>query len=156
MTKFKILSFALCLIVCLYITAIICLAYFISTTSFNPNIPQAQTVYLCTAASYTLLFGTGLFFLQRSCSMFVKRTYFNSKSGRYLKISGYIFMASALFGFALAFTKLEWAPKKDIFSDFTSELGYNLTLLFVGFGLTAVADIIKKGENIKRENDLTI
>jgi len=155
MTKFKILQWALKLFICLYLTGIVCTIYFIYTTSFNPMVPSIYIYHFYASIASMLLSASGLYFLQKSCSMFIERSYFNSKSELYLKRGGIILMASAILGFVLDFTPKESASKENL-SNVASKIGYNTTLLIMGFAIIAVADIIKKGVNLKRENDLTI
>lgn len=63
---------------------------------------------------------------------------------------------TAILSFILLLTKLEIPVEAKSITNIISNVGYNAMLLIVGFALIAVSDIIKKGESIKLENDLTI
>lgn len=64
--------------------------------------------------------------------------------------------ATAILSFILLLTDLDIPVETKSIAKIISNVGYNTMLLIVGFALIAVSDIIKKGESIKLENDLTI
>lgn len=156
MTKIKILSLTLKLFIWIYMTGIVCLLYFIYTTSLNPEIPSVYQLYFCNSVFSSIAFIVAIYFLEKSCSLFIERTYFNHKSKLYLKRSGIILMALGTWGLASSFAIPETISMESLFKNFSSNIGSNITLFIIGFGLLAIADIIKKGEKLKQENDLTI
>lgn len=156
MTKIKILSLTLKLFIWIYLTGIVCLLYFIYTTSLNPAFPSIYLLYFGNWVFSSMLFIAALYFMEKSCSLFVKRTYFNTKSKLYLKRSGIILMTLGVWGLITSFAIPETITTESLFKNFSSNIGSNITLFIIGLALLAIADIIKKGEKLKQENDLTI
>lgn len=160
MTKFKILKWALLLFTIANLISIILGIYLI--LYYNTEIQDTELrAGVIRANSYniilTLIFTFGLYFIYRSCVMFISRGYFNSKSALYLKRGGYILAISAILDFIRTLPKLiifltaEKKPKVD-----SIHINSSITLVIIGFALVAASDIIKKGNKIKQENDLTI
>lgn len=159
MTKFKIISWILKISICLYILSGIAATYTLYIFLYKISIPVAPPNIIFHTAVYiplTILFATGLYFIHQSCIMFVKRSYFNLKSATYLKRGSYILAASAAAWLVIGIASLDLSEdRKELFHSFES-ISHNIFWIVISLALLGVADIIKKGENIKRENDLTI
>jgi len=157
MTKFKIIRWALKLFIScqlLNIVTLICVAYEIH---YDISIPSVPVRLLCFNALLSGLFTVGLYFIHQSCNMFLIRGYFNLKSALYLNRGGYILMAVTLL--SLIKTCIYINPTKALallINDFGSSVIYDIMFLIVGLSLVALSDIIKEGEIIKTENDLTL
>gem|GEM_PF-2361829 len=157
MTKFKIIRWALKLFIScqlLNIVTLICVAYEIH---YDISIPSVPVHLLCFNALLSGLFTVGLYFIHQSCNMFLIRGYFNLKSALYLNRGGYILMAVTLL--SLIKTCIYINPTKALallINDFGSSIIYDIMFLIVGLSLVALSDIIKEGEIIKTENDLTL
>lgn len=159
MTKFKILSWILKLFICIYILGSLANGYTIHILLYDNSVPSVSPNVIFHFASsilLTLILTIGFYFIQQSCVMFIQRGYFNSKSALYLTRGGYVMAATAVLSFILLLIKLEIPVETKAVANIITNVGYNTMLLIVGFALIAVSDIIKKGENIKLENDLTI
>ncbi len=161
MTKFKILSWFLLSLIMLSLAGIGITAYLIYDFLYDISI-HATPPNLISKFSrnivLTLIFTTGLYFIYKSCTMFISKGYFNIKSAIYLKRGGYILTTKALLGLiwtAVNLDQYDLAKKESQFSLY-SGVSANITLLIIGFAIVAVSDIIQKGANIKQENDLTI
>jgi len=87
--------------------------------------------------------------------MFLRHGYFNTKSARYLTVGGYTLAASALTTLIPNMLYISDITRERA-SYFVIEVIYDITVLLVGLALLGVSDIVKKGINIKLENDLTI
>jgi hypothetical protein len=159
MTKFKILKWALKLFIslCLFTIAVNIFILFMVTADDYPLKNFKIGSYLFSIASSLLLI-IGLFFIHQSITFFIRRGYFNLKSASHLKKGGYILAVKALLSFLLAAVNFDSQvfEKANKNISFVSDINANLTLLTIGFALIAVSDIIKKGNKIKQENDLTI
>lgn len=90
--------------------------------------------------------------------MFVSRGYFNGKSALYLKRGGYILITHVLARLIIAVINTDDSTfnANPGLKDFLSGMSSNITVLIIAFSLIAVSDIIKKGNKLKQENDLTI
>lgn len=152
MIKFKILRWALKLFItlCLLIFAGNSYAVY-SLQSENLKTPSELLHFYIADAMIALLI-IGLYLIHQSFTSFMRRSYFNSKSAIYMSSGGYVLAAIGLAGLVIDLTGLNSLPDSGLIMTIIA----NCMLLLIGFGLTAVSDIIKKGENIKRENDLTI
>lgn len=158
MKKFKILSWILKLFICIYILGSLANGYAIHILYDNsiPSVSPNVIFHFASSILLALILTIGFYFIQQSCAMFIQRGYFNSKSALYLTRGGYIIAATAILSFILLLTKLEIPVETKSIANIITNVGYNTMLLIVGFALVAVSDIIKKGESIKLENDLTI
>lgn len=161
MTKFKILSWVLIPVIVINIAASVLMAYSIYNYSGTITINgthQDVVLRLSAAIVMMMLFAAGLYFIYKSCIMFMNRGYFNTKSALYLKRGAYILIFKALLGLIWISAHVETsilADKESQF-DFISGMSKDITLLIIGFAIIAVSDIIKKGNKLKQENDLTI
>lgn len=157
MTKFKILSWILKVFISFYILTIVSIIFatFVMQSAIEP-VPRNIILSMYEPLPLFLIFAIGLYYIHQSCIMFLKRGYFNLKSVIYLKRGDYILGASALLGLCNSFIYHKPLNEKKAILDFIEKLSYNLLWLVIAFALIAIADIIKKGVNLKRENDLTI
>lgn len=156
MTKFKIISWILLLLILANFAGIAMDAYMIYRSGYDPSIPRfpVRPFYIGIAGMFVS--SAGLYCLLRSCTVFLRRGYFNSKSATYLKRGSYILAAKALAWLVIGITNLDFSQdRQDLFHSFES-ISHNIFWIVISLALLGVADIIKKGENIKRENDLTI
>lgn len=75
-----------------------------------------------------------------------------------MTIGGWIITGEA----AITLIRIAFSYKLNQFEEvqktlsFYNGISYNTFLLIIGFSIVAAADILKKGERIKNENDLTI
>lgn len=99
----------------------------------------------------SVLFITGLFYTQKMLGLFSKNLCFDSKSIAAIKKAGMLFIAFSVLSIL-----------KNIFETFppvgSQLLDYllNFTFLLIGFGMLSFADVLKKGNKIQEENELTI
>jgi len=160
MTKFKIISWILKIFICFYILGSMAITYSLYTFIDHIGTPAASPSNFIFSTGISiplmLLFAAGLYFIHQSCIMFVKRSYFNSKSAVYLKKGSYILATTALIWIIINIVNLDFSKdNKEIFQ-LVEDISYNILWIVISLALLGVADIIKKGEKIKRENDLTI
>ncbi|PZR13644.1 MAG: hypothetical protein DI539_19320 [Flavobacterium psychrophilum] len=161
MTKFKILKWALLIFIIAYFAAIVFnikLIYDLKYDIGTPPAPQGVIFKISCNSILGLLFTFGLYYVYKSCTTFISRGYFNGKSALYLKRGGYILTINALIRFiiiALTVDDSTFNANPEL-KDFLSGMSSNITVLIIAFSLIAVSDIIKKGNKIKEENDLTI
>ena len=157
MTKFKIISWALkiligCQLVSIAVT--MCIIYQIQDYAYNPpDFIKKISINLLLTCVYTV----GLYFTHQSCTLFLKKGYFNTQSALYLTKGGYIIMAKAVLSLVKVaiFIDLHKEPMA-LVKDISSSTTFDIMLFIIGFSLVALSDIIKKGEIIKTENDLTV
>lgn len=161
MIKFKILRWVLLLLIA---TNLVNVGYTISMlydSAYSPAIPRFSreiTIFLYIMILRTLVTTTGLYFLQRSCAKFIREGYFNTKSRRSMTIGGWIITGEAaitLIRIAFSYKPLQLEEAQRTFS-FYNGISFSILMLIMGFSIVAAADILKKGERIKNENDLTI
>jgi len=157
MTKFKILTWILKLFILLHVVAFAMSAYTIYLLSGVTEVDVKKSI-ISTLLYMPLgvLFAIGLYYIHQSCIMFIKRGYFNLKSGLYLKRGGYILGASAMLSICSSVINHENLTDLKAIQNFSENIIYNILWLVVSFALIATTDIIKKGEKLKQENDLTI
>jgi hypothetical protein len=161
MTKFKILKWALLLFIIGNLAAIainLKLIYDYRYDIGKPIPPPGLILKLSYYIAITMLFTSGLYYIYRSCAMFVSRGYFNGKSAFYLKRGAYILIATVLVRLVITAVNTDDSTfDKDLgLKDFLSGMSSNITLIIIAFSLIAVSDIVKKGSKLKEENDLTI
>lgn len=160
MTKFLILKWALLLFTIANLVSIVLSVYLIIFYYADIEDTELRSGVI-NKTSYnsvlTLIFTFGLYFIYRSCAMFISRGYFNSKSALYLKRGGYILAISALLNFIIALPRLViFLSAKANSKENPININSSITLLIIGFALVAASDIIKNGNKLKQENDLTI
>lgn len=153
MTKFKILKWAIKLFIAISLLGICSnmYIYYILSSEPIPALSVDFAPYLVSMLNVLLLI-TGLWYIHQSFTFFIKSNFFNFKSALYLSKGGYIIAITGIISFTYDMFKLTDTSKEDLITNIV----LNCLMLIIGFGLTAVADIIKKGESIKLENDLTI
>lgn len=93
-----------------------------------------------------------LFNIQKGLQAFIKEGFFNAKSSDRFKKSGYLLLFISLFGIIISLLVMNQSPEEQTLSDIIMYL----LLLAIGIGLLAFADVIKKGNTIETENNLTI
>ena len=157
MTKFKIIKWILKFFIALFLFLIAVNISALYTILYDSSVPKATVTLLCTSIPITLMFVIGLYYIHQSCTMFIRRGYFNTKSAQYLSTGGYIMMFKAIISLILVAVFLD--PKKDtieLIRNLESNISFNIILIIIGLSLVAISDIIKQGEIIKTENDLTV
>jgi hypothetical protein len=93
-----------------------------------------------------------LFNIQKGLQGFIKEGFFNFKSSERFNRSGYLLLLLSVSGIII--TLLGMNQSKDV--EILSNIILDLLLLAIGIGLLAFSDIIKKGNIIETENNLTI
>ncbi|MFV8335042.1 hypothetical protein ACNQF7_03025 [Flavobacterium sp. RSP29] len=90
--------------------------------------------------------------IQKGLQAFIKEGLFNFKSSERFKRSGYLLLLISVFGIIIRLLNMNHSPEDQILSDIIMYL----LLLTIGIGLLAFSDVIKKGNIIETENNLTI
>lgn len=108
------------------------------------------TPYISTLLTSLLI--KGIYNIQRALSNCLKHNYFNSKSSAHFQKAGIILVVFGLLCLTFHFLNYNFDDKELLLMNCVI---YILVLL-IGISLTAVADIINKGEIIEQENLLTI
>ncbi|RTY81954.1 hypothetical protein EKL99_11500 [Flavobacterium sp. ZB4P23] len=93
-----------------------------------------------------------LFNIQKGLQGFIKEGFFNFKGSERFKRSGYLLLLLSVYGIIIRLLGMSQKPKDQILSDIIMYL----LLLAIGIGLLAFSDVIKKGNIIETENNLTI
>ena len=93
-----------------------------------------------------------LFNIQKGLQGFNKEGFFNFKSSERFNRSGYLLLLLSVSGIIIRLFGMIQSPEDQILSDIIMYL----LLLAIGFGLLAFSDVIKKGNIIEKENNLTI
>jgi hypothetical protein len=106
--------------------------------------------YIMLARIAILIFA--LFNIQKGLQSFIKEGFFNLKSSQHFKKSGYLLLIISLFGILISLQGIYGSAKGETISDII----IYLLLLSIGIGLLAFSDVIKKGNSIETENNLTI
>ncbi|MFV8368672.1 hypothetical protein [Flavobacterium sp. LB2R40] len=110
--------------------------------NFSPYIMLLQIVILILA----------ILNIQKGLQAFIKEGLFNFKSSERFKRSGYLLLLISVFGIIIRLLNMNHSPEDQILSDIIMYL----LLLAIGIGLLAFSDVIKKGNIIETENNLTI
>lgn len=150
MTKFKIISWILKIFItfCLIYLAIdLSAIYFILSGEVSKTFNGTPPII---SAIMTMILTIGLCFVYQSVSLFTKMGFFNLKSATYISVGGYIIALTAIISFILEINA------QITMNSLIMNIFLNLLLFMIGFGLIAVSEVIRKGESIQRENDLTI
>ena len=152
MRKIKFLNWTLILFIGLTTLGIlgniiVSIAY--KDTFLRNNEDLIISYYSTSFLSCILVFG--LYQVQQAFSSFIKNTYFNSNSARFLKKGGFILIINGLLSVIYNLV----IASKDLNMIITNYIMY-ATIIMVGIGLMAVSDIVSKGETIEQENFLTI
>lgn len=93
-----------------------------------------------------------LFNIQKGLQGFINEGFFNFKSSERFNRSGYLLLVLSVSGIII--TLLGMNQSKDV--ETLSNIIIDLLLLAIGIGLLAFSDVIKKGNSIETENNLTI
>ena len=93
-----------------------------------------------------------LFNIQKGLQGFIKEGFFNFKSSERFSRSGYLLLLLSVSGIII--TLLGMNQSQDV--ETLSNIIIDLLLLAIGIGLLAFSDVIKKGNIIETENNLTI
>lgn len=93
-----------------------------------------------------------LFNIQKGLQGFIKEGFFNFKSSERFNRSGYLLLLLSVSGIII--TLLGMNQSQDV--ETLSNIIMDLLLLAIGIGLLAFSDVIKKGNSIETENNLTI
>lgn len=93
-----------------------------------------------------------LFNIQKGLQGFIKEDFFNFKSSERFNRSGYLLLLLSVSGIII--TLLGLNQSQDV--ETLSNIIIDLLLLAIGIGLLAFSDVIKKGNTIETENNLTI
>lgn len=108
-------------------------------------------MYSCFALSIII----GLFFVQRALSLIIKNGIFNNIAAKKLKNGGLFFLISGLG--SILYRIIIFIRKPDPNSEFFfSNVEKNFLLIMIGFSIYIMADVIKNGNLLKQENELTI
>jgi hypothetical protein len=94
---------------------------------------------------------SGIVYIQKGLQAFIREGFFNFKSSKRFKIGGYLLSITSIFSIIVSLLNM----KKSIKGEFSSII-MELLLLAIGIGLLALSDVIKKGNIIETENNLTI
>lgn len=90
--------------------------------------------------------------IQKGLRGFIKDGYFNFKSSAKFKISGYLLLMISIVGITISLLGTKQTSETEILSDII----IYLLLIAIGIGLLAFSDVIKKGNVLENENNLTI
>lgn len=93
-----------------------------------------------------------LFNIQKGLQGFINEGFFNFKSSERFNRSGYLLLVLSVSGIII--TLLGMNQSQDV--ETLSNIIMDLLLLAIGIGLLAFSDVIKKGNSIEAENNLTI
>lgn len=96
------------------------------------------------------IFVIGLILIQKSLYYIIKTGYFNQKSALLLKKAGFVFIITSVIDIIrFAFNTSAFYPK-------FNTIAVEIFILIVGVGILIFSDIMKKGNDLQEENDLTI
>jgi hypothetical protein len=157
MRKIIILNWVLKIFIGLLIIAIPineCLRYNMSseaiTLMYKDSIFGNFSPYVMFVRIAILIFA--LFNIQKGLQSFIKEGFFNFKSSERFHRSGYLLLLLSISGIIIRLLGLNQSPEDQILSDIIMYL----LILAIGIGLLAFSDVIKKGNIIETENNLTI
>lgn len=109
---------------------------------------------------FSILFWTGVFFIQQGISNVLKKGIFNKKSNQQLKKAGLFLMISGLFSFIIGlefFFNIQGLIIDNKIDHFFMRFpGNDFLIVLVGLTFYFISDIINEGSTLKQENDLTI
>lgn len=89
---------------------------------------------------------------QKALKAFIKDGYFNLKSSLRLKRSGSLLLIISIIGLIISILDMKQSSERDLLLDII----IYLLIVAISLGLLAFADVIKKGNIIEIENNLTI
>jgi hypothetical protein len=93
-----------------------------------------------------------LFNIQKGLQGFIKEGFFNFKSSERFNRSGYLLLLLSVSGIIITLLGMNQSQEVETLSNIIIDL----LLLAIGIGLLAFSDVIKKGNSIETENNLTI
>jgi hypothetical protein len=157
MKKIIVLNWVLKIFIGLLIFAIVvneCLRYNMSSEAialmYKESIFGSFSPYIMLIRIGVLILA--LFNIQKGLQAFIIEGFFNFKSSEKFNRSGYFLLLLGVSGIIIRLLRMTQTPKDQILSDI---IMYSL-LLAIGIGLLAFSDVIKKGNIIETENNLTI
>lgn len=145
----------LILTILIAISAIVDTIFFIKMKStFEPaNENTYLGYYSMFVNSFLKLFLiVGLFYVQRSLGLFLKDRNFNITSTKHMKTAG---LFIAMYGLAYIVFQINFINSAEL-SALITNIVEHITVILIGFGVYSFSEILKRGELIQQENDLTI
>lgn len=120
------------------------------TLMYRESIFGNYSPYIMLARIAVLIFA--LLNIQKGLQGFIKEGFFNFKSSERFNRSGYLLLFLSISGIIISLLSVDQSEKVEILSNIILDL----LLLAIGIGLLAFSDVIKKGNIIETENNLTI
>jgi hypothetical protein len=120
------------------------------TLMYRESIFGNYSPYIMLVRIAVLIFA--LFNIQKGLQGFIKEGFFNFKSSERFNRSGYLLLLLSISGIIIRLLGMNQSPEGQILSDIIM----HSLLLAIGIGLLAFSDVIKKGNSIEAENNLTI
>lgn len=96
------------------------------------------------------IFVIGLILIQKSLYFIIQTGYFNQKSALLLKKAGLVFIISSVIDI------IRFAFNANAFHQKFNNITVEIFILIMGVGILIFSDVMKKGNDLKNENDLTI
>ena len=133
---------------------------YLYTTAMVVHIPYGIKLrYLISALlNSNLLFIIGMIFIERGLFHSIKKGYFNIKSVNKFKIGGLFILISGFITLAQnVYLLLFHHPLSQEFKNlFLQGVFESIITLIIGISLIVISDFIKRGSQLKKENELTI
>jgi len=120
------------------------------TLMYRESIFGNYSPYIMLARIAVLIFA--LLNIQKGLQGFIKEGFFYFKSSERFNRSGYLLLFLSISGIIISLLSVDQSEKVEILSNIILDL----LLLAIGIGLLAFSDVIKKGNIIETENNLTI
>ncbi len=124
------------------------------------SIPSEHIFRISISFIPSFLLFTGLVFLVSGLRYSLKKGYFNYPCTKKFKITGYLFISSGTLGLILYIMTYFSTSGQDTIivlkTIMYQKIALNAFVIIVGIGILILSDIIKKGNSIQQENDLTI
>ena len=98
-----------------------------------------------------VIFISALFYTQKMLGLFYKNLYFDSKGINCMKKAGILFITFSLLMIFKSILKTKSLTSIQLF-----DYLLNFVFLIIGFGMLTFIGILKKGKNLKQENELTV
>jgi hypothetical protein len=155
MKKIKILRYAIIVFMVLMSIGLLEIAFFY-VFNYQDSVSFIESQHFGKLTFYvgsflSVLFIIGLFYTQKMLGLFSKNLCFDSKSIAVIKKAGVIFIVFSV----LSMLKNIFESFPPVWSQLLDYL-LNFTFLLVGFGMLSFADVLKRGNKIQEENELTI